>query len=141
MALDYDAFVEATIRLAAIGSGRAAGSSPLPAKAAAQAAAAAAVVAPSPTRLSQPIAEIDEAAVMARLPILLARQLLAVLPDDGASSLDLSLAAIENAAIARARSGEVDESLREQLQRDAHAHPRVAAALDGAGDSSSMFSA
>ena len=109
--LEYDAFVEAVLRLAATHGDHATdGEGAATAAAAARgAAAAASIAAPSPAMIPQPIAPIDESALLARLPALLARQLLAVLPGQGGSqSGDLALAAVENAAIARAQAGEPD---------------------------------
>ena len=81
---------------------------PLTASAAMQAAAAAAVVSPSPTLISQPITPLDEAAIATRLPTILARLLVTVLPQDPVRA-DLTLASIEDSWLARAKAG--DESL------------------------------
>ena len=98
--LSFEAFVEATMRLAAVGGGATGSTSSSPVKA--TTVAASSVVTPSPGTF-------DEAGVLARLPGFLARQLLAALSTDGMA--DLALGRIENAAIERAKAGEPDPLL------------------------------
>ena len=106
-ALGYEGFVEATLRLAA------AGVVTPPASGASVAAAAAAAVA-SPSLgggvVPQPVTGIDDTVVLARLPSMVARQLLAVLPASKQAA-DLAIASVESAALNRARAGEPDPLL------------------------------
>ena len=120
--LAYDGFAEAILRLAATSGDQAAEGegAVVAAIAARNAAAAAAVVSPSPTLLTQPITLIDEAALLSRLAHLVGRMLLAVLePGASSAATEHALAAVEEAAIARATSGEPEMPQREVVYKPA----------------------
>ena len=108
-ALSYDGFVEALVRTAATcatDSDAAAGAwtSAAAAKVAAVAAQAAASMPPGSPTIAHPITMLPEARVLARLPELLARVLLATLPGR-AVDVDMTVERLQLEAIGRARDG------------------------------------
>ena len=108
-ALSYDGFVEALIRTAATcatDSDAAAGAwaSTAAAKVAAVAAQAAASMPPGSPTIAHPITMLSEARVLARLPELIARLLLATLPGR-AVDVDMTVERLQLEAIGRARDG------------------------------------